>query len=244
MTRRLATAGCVAAREEAAALIAAANDVGALEAMVRRREDGEPLAWITGRVQFGGRTVSIRPGVFVPRPQTEELARRAAARLAAGGRVADLCAGSGAIAAHLQVSVQGATVVAVDLDPLAAACARANGVPAVVGDLGAPLRSHAFDLVTAVAPYVPTAALDLLPSDVRRHEPTVALDGGPDGLRLVERAAAVAARLLRPGGALLLEIGGDQEAEVRRTLVGHGFTAVGCWYDEDDDLRGIEATAP
>ena len=82
-----------------------------------------------------------------------------------------------------------------------------------MGDVGhLPLRPGAFDLVTAVAPYVPTGALRLLPADVQRYEPRRALDGGTDGLDLVRRVVEAAARLLRPGGWLLVEVGGDQDA--------------------------------
>jgi release factor glutamine methyltransferase len=178
----------------------------------------------------------------VPRPQTADLARRAAALLPTGGRAADLCTGCGAIAAHLLAVRPGATVVGVDLDRHAAAVARANGVPAIVGDVDAlPLRASAFAVVTAVAPYVPTAAIALLPADVQRHEPRRALDGGSDGLAIVRRVVGAAARLLRPGGALLVELGGDQDVALEPALAGAGFGEVEPWRDEDGDLRGLVA---
>lgn len=129
----------------------------------------------------------------------------------------------------------------------AAACARRNGVPTAVADLAEPLHGHAaFDLVTAVAPYVPTGELRLLPADVQRHEPRVALDGGADGLDLVRRAVAAARRLLRPGGWLLIEVGGDQDQALAPTLAAAAFEVVTPWWDEDGDLRGIasQATGP
>ena len=88
-----------------------------------------------------------------------------------GGRAVDLCTGSGAVAAHLSVAVPRATVVGVDIDPRAARCARRNGVAVVLGALGQRLRARAFDVVTAVAPYVRTGTLPLLPRDVRRYGP-------------------------------------------------------------------------
>ena len=242
MTRRLAAAGCIAADHEAAVLVgAAAGDRERLEGMVRRREAGEPFAWIAGGVMFCGRPMAVDQGVFVPRPQTEELARRAATLLPEHGRAVDLCTGSGAVAAHLGVTVAGATVVAVDIDPRAVACARRNGVAAVCGDLGAPLRDASFDVVTAVAPYVPTGSLRLLPADVQRHEPVRALDGGHDGLRVVARLIDDAARLLQPGGSLLLEVGGDQEEAVAALLASAPFVRVAPWHDEVGDLRGVHA---
>lgn len=241
MEARLAAAGCVAAAEEAAELLAASSDPDTLEGWLARREAGEPLAWITGRTDFAGRPVRVAPGVYVPRPQTEELARRAAARLPGRGLAADLCTGSGAVAAHLRWAVPGAGVVGVDRDPVAVACARANQVPAAVGDLDGPLRPGAWDVVTAVAPYVPTAALAYLPADVVRYEPASALDGGPDGLDVVRRVLAAAARLLRPGGWLLVELGGDQDVVLAPDLAAAGYGAVEVWADLDGDRRGLAA---
>lgn len=238
---RLTAAGCVAAAEEAAELLAAAPDAATVEAWVVRRERGEPLAWITGSVTFAGRAVRVDPGVYVPRPQTEMLARRAAALLPPNGRAADLCTGCGAVAHHLRAEVPGASVVAVDRDPAAVRCARANGVPAVRGDVGAGLASRCFDVVTAVAPYVPTTELRLLPSDVQAFEPRSALDGGTDGLVLVRRVLADAARLLVAGGWLLVELGGEQDEALRPDLDAAGFGPSASWHDEEGDLRGLAA---
>lgn len=237
---RLTAAGCVAAAEEAAEFLAAAPDPPTLEAWLCRREEGEPPAWITGTVRFCGRTLHIASGVYVPRLQSEELAHRAATLLPAHGRAVDLCTGCGAVAAHLKAQVPTAAVIGIDVDVRAAACARRNGVAAVVADLDAPLGGQAcFDVVTAVAPYVPTAQLRLLPADVQRYEPRPALDGGVDGLELVRRVVAAAATLLRPGGWLLIEVGGDQDQTLAPTFAAKGFDPVNPWWDDDGDLRGI-----
>jgi release factor glutamine methyltransferase len=115
-------------------------------------------------------------------------------------------------------------------------------VRVVVGDLAAPLHlSGTVDVVTAVAPYVPTDALRLLPADVRHHEPVRAYDGGDDGLTVVRRVLAHAARLLRPGGHVFLELGGEQDVALGADLERNGFTALHRWYDDDGDLRGITA---
>jgi release factor glutamine methyltransferase len=241
---RLSAAGCVAAEEEAEELIAAAADDATLEAHLRRRERGEPLAWITGTLRFCGHLIHVEPGVYVPRLQSEELARRAATLLAStAGRAADLCTGAGAVAVHLMATVPAATVVGVDIDARAVACARRNGVATALGDLAESLRAGAFDVVTAVAPYVPTGQLHFLPADVLRHEPRHALDGGGDGLDLVRRIVASAARLLRPGGWLLIELGGEQDQALSATLASAGFAAANPWFDEDGDLRGLAAQA-
>jgi release factor glutamine methyltransferase len=237
---RLSAAGCVAADEEAAELLAAAPDEPTLERWLRHREQGEPLAWITGTTMFCDRPLHVDPGVYVPRFQSEELAHRAAALLPHDGRALDLCTGAGAIAAHLKAQAPAAVVIGLDADVRAAACARRNGVPTAVADLAEPVhRGVGFDVVTAVAPYVPTGELRFLPSDVQRYEPRRALDGGADGLDLVRRVVAAAPRLLRPGGWLLVEIGGDQDAALAPVLPAAGFDDVTPWGDDDGDLRGL-----
>jgi release factor glutamine methyltransferase len=242
VVERLRSAGCVSADEEADELLAAAPSPEVLEGWVGRRGAGEPLAWITGRTVFCGRVLRVDPGVDPPRRQPVALAARAAARLPAGGRAADLCCGSGAIAVHLRAAVADAHVVAVDVDPAAVSCTRRNGVAACVGDVGGPLASDMFDVVTAVAPYVPTDRLAFLPRDVRAYEPIAALDGGDDGLAIVRRVIADAARILCHGGAVLLELGGDQLGPATDALHAAGFTGVEGWVDDEGDLRGVEAT--
>ncbi|HTD51013.1 MAG TPA: putative protein N(5)-glutamine methyltransferase, partial [Acidimicrobiia bacterium] len=98
VVERLIAAGCVAAEDEAAAFLRAAPDVPTLEAWLSRREQGEPPAWITGTVLFCGRRLHIAPNVYVPRAQSEELARLAVTLLPDNGGAVDLCTGAGAIA--------------------------------------------------------------------------------------------------------------------------------------------------
>lgn len=240
VTARLAAAGCVAAVEEAGALLAVEPDDVTLETWLRRRERGEPLAWILRSTAFGGRRLRIDPGVYVPRPQSEELARRAAGVLPEGGRLLDLGTGSGAVAALVADLVPGAVVVGCDRDRGAARCARSNGVPVTIADLAAaPVRPGSIDVVVAVAPYVPTDAIRLLPPDVQRHEPRLALDGGADGLDLVRAVARTAAEALRPGGWLLVELGADQDTRLAPTLTAAGFAPAETWADDDGDLRGL-----
>jgi release factor glutamine methyltransferase len=247
LAARLAAAGCVAAEREAAALRAAARDPAELEALVTRRTNGEPLAWLVGSVDFCGVRVTVHAGVYVPRQQTEPLARRAAALLPAEGIAVDLCTGTGAIACVLHAAAPLATVVATDVDPAAVACARANGVHALVGDLDEPLPQRllgAVDVMTAVVPYVPTAALRFLPRDVVAFEPRRALDGGEDGRRLLTAVVARSTRWLRAGGWLLLELGGDQAAAVADEMHAAGFEEVGALVDEEGDDRGIQGRRP
>jgi release factor glutamine methyltransferase len=228
--------GFVAAEEEAEELLAAAaGDPARLDAMVERRLTGEPLAWITGTAPFCGLWIKVDPGVYVPRWQSEALARRAAARLPEDGSALDLCTGSGAIAAFLMHERPGARVLATDVDPRAVACARRNGVDAREADLFAEGR---FDVVTGVVPYVPTPDLPLLQRDTFTFESALSYDGGDDGLAIVRRVIEQAPRHLKPGGALLLELGGRQP----EALGLEGFADVRLIHDEEGDVRGVEAT--
>jgi release factor glutamine methyltransferase len=242
----LAAAGFLAAGDEAEALISAAGaDAQSLDEMVARRLTGEPLAWITGTTTFCGTDIRVEPGVYVPRPHTEVLALRAAARLPEHGVAVDVCTGSGAIAATLLRRCPAARVLATDMDTRAVACARSNGVRALRGDLLRPVpRALAgeVDVVVAVAPYVPIPELAYLQRDTFTFETTLSYDGGADGTVLLRRVIRGGARLLRDGGALLLELGGDQATLIATDLERAGLTAETVLRDEDGDIRGLEAT--
>jgi len=122
------------------------------------------------------------------------------------------------------------------------ACALANGVDARLGDLFGPLTPVEADVVVAVVPYVPTSELALLQRDTLAFESPRAYDGGEDGLWLLRRVVANSPRFLRPGGALLLELGGAQAEALRVDLRASGFGAFEVLADEDGDIRGVEAT--
>jgi release factor glutamine methyltransferase len=243
---RLARGGFVAAEEEADELLAAGGgDPARTAALLERRLTGEPLAWITGVADLCGVRVRVAPGVYVPRWHTEAVAERAAQRLPEDGTAIDVCTGCGAIAAVLQARRPRARVLAFDLDPSAVACARANGVDAHPGDLldsAGPDLDGAVDLVTGVVPYVPTPELGLLQRDTFTFETELAYDGGTDGLDLARRVVGGAARLLRPGGALVLELGHGQAAALHPVLTANGFQDITTVRDEDGDERGVEAS--
>jgi len=248
VVQALAAGGAIDPATEADALLDASNaGVGLLEELLARRLAGEPLAWLIGWVRFCATRIRVDPGVFVPRPKTEALAHRAVALLPADGIAVDLCAGSGAVAVILGAARPRATVIATDIDPVAIACAHRNGVEALLGDLDEPLPPALrgrVDVVTAVVPYVPTEELHLLPRDVLAHEPCRSLDGGPRGTEVLERAARAAARWLRPGGSVLLELGGDQADELSTTMAATGFSAIRVHRDEEGRDRAIEARLP
>lgn len=226
----LRAAGCVYAEEEAALLLDATGDLASL---VARRVAGEPLEWILGWADFtdeagDGVRVLVRPGVFVPRARTIELALAADELVPASGVVVELCCGSGAVTAFLHARSPGAAFYAVDVDPVAVACARENLPFATVlaGDLFAPLPGGlrgSVDVLVANTPYVPSAKVPLLPPEARDHEPLHTLDGGPDGLRLLRRIAVEAGRWLRPGGTVLIEINESQFDAARAAFEGAGL---------------------
>ncbi len=248
MADRLARAGFVAAEEEAAELLeATATGAAPLEDLVARRLAGEPLAWVVGHTAFDDVDVSVASGVYVPRWQTVQLARRAAAMLPATGTAVDLCTGSGAVALALQRARPQARVLATDIDADAVACARGNGVDALLGDLFDPLPpglAGAVDVVTAVVPYVPTPALGLLPRDTLTFESSAHYDGGPDGTDCLRRVLVGAPGFVRPGGAVCLELGAGQPKLLREQLQGLGYVRVETWADEDGDVRGLRAVRP
>ena len=242
---RLAAAGFIAADEEAAELVAAAGgDDKRLSAMLARRLEGEPLAWITGTAELCGVRVRVDPGVYVPRWATELVAERAVALLPDAGIAVDLCTGSGAVAVVLRTRRPDARVVAGDIEERAVATARRNGVDAHVGDLfdAIPAELRGFvDVVIAVAPYVPSDELGTLQRDTFTYETALAYDGGDDGLDVVRRVLRDARRWLRPGGSVVLELGADQPAQLSAELARLEYDDVEVLRDADGDVRGLSA---
>lgn len=218
-------------------------ELSAYRALHKRRRGGEPVAYLLGRREFFGRRFAVDARVLVPRPETEVLVEVALARterLSLSARTLDLCTGSGCVAVTLACERPTTCVVATDLSSDALEVAHHNAarlgahhVAFAQGDLfealaalGPRAGGLCFDLVTANAPYIPTAELAELSVDVRDHEPTLALDGGRDGLDLVRRIVRDAPRFLAPGGVLALELAMGQAPEVASLLEQAGFEAV------------------
>ncbi len=225
-----------------------------LAAMTARRAAGEPLQYVVGWAPFGRLRLAVGPGVFVPRPETEGLAELAAARLRAQREprlAVDLCSGCGAIACFVADAVPGARVLATELDPGALAWGRRNaerhGVELLAGDLDGPLPPQLagrVQVLTANVPYVPSDQIELLPRDVRDHEPRLALDGGPDGLDVLRRVAALAPRWLASGGVLLSEIAEDQGSAATQALAAAGLGEVRLHHDLAGRHRVVEGVRP
>lgn len=238
---RLRTAGCLFAEEEAAIIADRFSAEADREAAVARRCAGTPLELVIGAAAFAGVTVTVEPGVFLPRVRAEVLVdvADALARVTPRGAghvdrrpltALDLGCGSGAIAAALCARHPGWSVHASDLSPEAVHCARANAekfrFTVYTGDWFNALPTDllgSFDLVVAHLPYVPTSHLQFLPRDYRAAEPASTVDGGTDGLDPWRTVARTCGRWLAPGGHVLIQVTAEQEQEAVAITERHGL---------------------
>jgi release factor glutamine methyltransferase len=185
------------------------------EALMGRRASGEPLQYIRGRCEFFGREFFVDDRVLIPRPETEILVEAAIKRAPRGGRIVDVGTGSGCIAVTIALERPDLHVVAVDVSPAALAVAQRNA-----RNLGANVRFAAsdvlsstrggFDLVVSNPPYIAAADVDQLQTEVRDHEPRLALTPGPRGTEVIERIVAQAG-----GAPVMLEIAFGQLDAIR-----------------------------
>ena len=193
------------------------------DALLERREAGEPLQYVLGEASFLGRAFRVDPRVLIPRADTETLAEAMCACLTPGLRVLDMGAGSGALAISAALACPQARVTGADISEDALAVARENGerlgarVEWVRSDLFSALEGRCFDMIVSNPPYIPTGELKGLQREVRR-EPVLALDGGEDGLACYRAIVRGLPGRLCPGGSLLLEVGDGQAARVRALL--------------------------
>jgi len=205
--------------------------------VARRGENREPVAYLVGTEEFMGLELRVTPSVLIPRPSTESLVLRAG-RI---GTFLEIGTGSGAIS--IALAKDGASGTATDVSDRAIEIARENAerhgvlgrITFVKADLFAP---GSFDLVISNPPYVSTAEMETLPPEVK-HEPRVALDGGPDGLAVIRRIVE-GARSRAP--RLLLEIAPPQAAQVRELALRSGFQSVQITRDLDGFDRVVEAS--
>jgi release factor glutamine methyltransferase len=222
-------------------------------ALIRRRLEGCPVAYLVGRKEFFALKFDVNPAVLIPRPDTEGLVVECL-RLAKGlekPHVLDLGTGSGNIAVAVAHQHKGAQVTAVDVSPEALAVAAQNAarhgvagrIRFLAGDLFAPLAAgEAFDIVLSNPPYIAREDLPRLPVGVRDYEPHRALDGGPGGYAVFERLVRDAPAYLKPGGHLILEIGSDQEGPARQFISSaQGFDLAPTVYDHSGHPRVLHA---
>lgn len=212
-----------------------------LSALVARRQQGEPIAYIVGRREFFGLDFRVTGAVLIPRPDTELIVELALERLAPHGRALDMGTGSGAIAVAIAHTRPDAAVTALDVSEAALEIAHenaaANGtrVRFLQSDWYAALGDEAFELIASNPPYIAQGDAHLSQGDLR-FEPAGALTDHADGLSALRTIIAGARAHLVPQGWLLMEHGYDQAAHVRALLTDRGYTEVQSWRD----LAGIE----
>lgn len=187
--------------------------------MIKEREKGKPFDLIVGRKRFLDFDVEVEPGVFIPRPETEELLENVFAKISDEPELAvDLCTGTGVIAIALAKRFPNARILATDLSPAALSLAGRNALSNGVADritfkkadlLGsedAQNLEKKINLLVSNPPYVPTSVIDTLEKEVKLYDPLLALDGGPDGSNVVKRILDLLPRFLSPGGLAAIEI--------------------------------------
>ena len=199
------------------------------------RLTGRPLWYIVGDADFCGYKIKVDERVLIPRPETEELAVMAANALEDGQSVLDLCTGSGAIAVAVYKETQrrgcNIKMTAVDISAEALELAKENAeaneadILFVQSDLFTRLRGR-FDLIISNPPYIPSADIETLQTEVKDYEPRLALDGGADGLDIYRRIAAEAAKYLNRGGMLMMEVGEGEAEKVVRLFKNSAYSMI------------------
>jgi release factor glutamine methyltransferase len=219
--------------------------------LIRRRLQGEPVAYIRGHQEFWSLLLEVTPAVLIPRPETELVVERTLALLRPGATaMADLGTGSGAIALAVASERPSLEVTAVDVSGEALEIAKRNAARLQLGNIRfergswfAPLAGRRFEAIAANPPYVARGDQHLA-QDVGRFEPEVALIGGVTGLEAIEQIVAQAGAHLQPGGWLILEHGWTQAVAVRERLVRGGFAHVRSHADLAGHERVTEGSVP
>jgi release factor glutamine methyltransferase len=202
------------------------DEAGQFESLIQRRQASEPVQYITGVQEFFGLPFEVLPAVLIPRPETEHLVEALLERFdrQSDPRILDVGTGSGAIAVALANALPRSQVTAVDLSPAALEVARRNAqrhgvadrVTFLLSDLLAAVGGKEFDAVVSNPPYV--AEGEVLEPQVANYEPHSALYAGKTGLEIYERLIPQAAKVLKPQGWLMLEIGYGQSSALQRLL--------------------------
>ena len=221
---------------------------------VQRREKREPLQHITGFAPFRHLELGVGPGVFIPRPETEQLAQLAMEKIQKTNSpvIVDLCSGSGAIAISLSTELKSATVYAVELSNeafeyltqnfqkygLDTKTLRNENLTTALDELQGQV-----DMVVSNPPYIPDAAVPI-DLEVKLHDPSVALYGGEDGLDVIREISTRALYLLRPGGYLVLEHANTQAPAIGELLLSQGWQEIVSSQDLTGKNRMISAVSP
>jgi release factor glutamine methyltransferase len=215
--------------------------VARFSAVIDRRADGVPLAYITGEKEFWSMTLHVNPATLVPRPETEVLVEQALSHIPRRGhyKILDLGTGSGAIALAIAKERPLCDVVATDISEAAVATAkenaRQNNLPNIEflpGSWFEPVAGRRFDLIASNPPYVPDDDPGLAKL---KHEPQLALVSGNDGLNAIRHIAAHAGNFLNPGGTLLIEHGDHQHRSIAGLLQTEKWSGISV----SNDLAGM-----
>ncbi len=241
------------------------RELDKLRSFVKRRANGEPLQYITGKTTFRFIELNVCPGVLIPRPETEVLVSEVLSALPRDKHVSDteacvpdilvcdLCCGSGCIAASLAYENPRIKVIATDVSSKCVKLARENVSKLHLQDrvevkecdlasgIDQALIGH-FDAVVSNPPYIPSSQLQQLPSEVGNFEPKLALDGGEDGLDVFRRICAWAYPALKQGGLLACELHEDTCSEAIKIASNSGFVNIIVTNDLNDLPRVISAS--
>ncbi len=220
-----------------------------LRELIRRRGGGHPLQHLLGTTEFHGHEFLTDPRALIPRPETEHLVELTKSKIQnPKSKIADIGTGSGVIAITLALALPNATIYATDLSPDALTLARENATRLAATNVTfhavdlLPPGDARYDAIVANLPYIPAAEVASLSREVQ-HDPTAALDGGPDGLDPIRRLIDLAPARLTPGGHLFLEIGHDQSDRVIDLCLTAGFATATALPDLADVPRFIVAAA-
>lgn len=215
------------------------SKVREMDAVAGERMGGRPLWYILGDTEFYGYKIKVDERVLIPRPETELLAELAIKTVEDGNKVLDLCTGSGciAIAVRREVKDKEITVTAADISAEALELAKENAkanlaeIKFIESDLFEKVRGK-FNLIVCNPPYIKSEDLAGLQSEVKDHEPVLALDGGKDGLDFYRRLAAEAPKHLVRGGTLLMECGAGQAQEIVKLFNKFDYTMISRDYND------------
>jgi release factor glutamine methyltransferase len=209
------------------------SELERFKVLIKRRTQREPVAYILGTKEFWSMEFAVTPDVLIPRPETESLVEAALGTLGNDHNTAPRCilelgTGCGAIALALASRQPQHLFFASDVSEAAVRIAKQNAkrhdldrrIHLFVGDWVLPLRKNArlFDLIISNPPYIPKGGIPELQPEISKYEPHLALNGEEDGLSCLKKIILASHRLLKPRGSLILEIGHDQKAAVRRVI--------------------------
>lgn len=214
---------------------------------IKIRAQGMPVAYITGRKEFMGLDFIVKPGILIPRADTEVVVENAIKACdGMGGRIniADVGCGSGAIGVSIAHYIGNAFVTMIDISDCAVDISSQNAalnhvedrVRVIKGDLLLPVMGEKFHVVVSNPPYIETGVIASLQRDVKDYEPRIALDGGHDGLEYYRKITRQAGDCIEKGGMLVYEIGSGQAKGVMSILSEHGFEGIRV----NQDLSGLD----